>query len=55
MDHSVGKLLKKLVELNLYENTLIIFISDHSDPLGDTGLHTKESRIIPLIIIRIRE
>lgn len=34
VDKWIGKLLDRIRELGLYENTLIIFLSDHGQPLG---------------------
>ena len=35
IDKEVGKVIKKLKELSLYDNSLIIFTSDHGESLGD--------------------
>lgn len=55
IDDWVGKILEKLVELGLEENTLVIFTSDHGDMLGAHGMREKnvfyeESAHIPLLI-----
>jgi arylsulfatase A-like enzyme len=34
VDRWIGKFIQKLKELELYENSLIIFLSDHGEPLG---------------------
>jgi len=36
-DHSVGRLIEKLKEKGVYENTLIVFTSDHGDMLTSFG------------------
>lgn len=41
IDHHIGRLLDKLNELELTENTLIIFTSDHGDYAGNHGLWLK--------------
>ncbi len=41
IDHSVGRLLIALDEAGLAENTIVIYISDHGDWLGDHGLVLK--------------
>jgi arylsulfatase A-like enzyme len=41
LDHEVGRILQTLRELELYEDTLIVFTSDHGDMLGAHGLVTK--------------
>ncbi len=41
VDDWIGKLLKRLDELRLTGNTLVIFTSDHGEMLGDHGLHSK--------------
>ena len=55
IDDWVGKILEKLDELGLAENTLVIFTSDHGEMLGAHGLREKnvfyeESAHIPLMI-----
>ena len=55
IDDWVGKILDKLDELGLAENTMVIFVSDHGEMLGAHGLREKnifyeESVHIPLII-----
>ena len=61
VDKWIGKFLDKLKELELYEDALIIFLSDHGEPLGNKehghGIITKcrpwpyeELAHIPLII-----
>jgi arylsulfatase A-like enzyme len=55
VDDWVGKILNKLDELGLDENTLVIFTSDHGEMLGAHGLREKnvfyeESAHIPLIL-----
>jgi len=41
IDHWVGKILHRLDELGLAQNTLVVFVSDHGEELGDHGLHGK--------------
>lgn len=55
LDDWVGKILNKLDELGLADNTLVIFTSDHGEMLGAHGLREKnvfyeESAHIPLIL-----
>jgi arylsulfatase A-like enzyme len=55
IDDWVGQILKKLDELGLAENTLVIFTSDHGEMLGAHGLREKnvfyeESAHIPLLM-----
>lgn len=55
VDDWVGKILSKLDELGLTDNTLVIFTSDHGEMLGAHGMREKnvfleESAHIPLII-----
>lgn len=54
IDDWVGKILKTLDRLNLTENTLIIYVSDHGEMLGAHGMQGKfcfyeESVRVPLI------
>ena len=54
IDDSIGRVLKTLDELELRDNTLIVFTSDHGDMLGDHGLYFKglaypQSASVPLI------
>ncbi|MDB1125341.1 sulfatase family protein [Vibrio algarum] len=37
VDDCVGKIVDKLKETNLYDNTIIVFVSDHGEYLGDHG------------------
>jgi len=41
VDVWVGKILRRLDELGLADNTLVIFTSDHGEMLGDHGMHSK--------------
>jgi len=41
IDDSIGRIVKALDELQLRENTLLLFVSDHGDLLGDHYLFTK--------------
>ncbi|WP_066187895.1 MULTISPECIES: arylsulfatase [Gracilibacillus] len=55
IDHQIGRLLSYLVKNKLFDNTLIIFTSDHGDMLGDHHLWRKTyayegSAHIPLIV-----
>lgn len=56
IDENVGKILKKLEDLNIMDNTLVIFASDHGEELWDHGEfghgHTlyKELLDVPLIL-----
>ncbi len=43
VDDAVGRILGKLTELGLDENTVVIFTSDHGDLMGDHGLMLKHS------------
>ena len=42
IDNCIGRMVATLKERNLYENTVIIFLSDHGDLLGDHGLVFKQ-------------
>jgi arylsulfatase A-like enzyme len=55
VDHHVGRLVARLKETGQYENTLIVFTSDHGEQLWDHWLLGKESYFdqsfyIPLLI-----
>lgn len=55
IDDWIGKILDKLDELKLSENTLVIFVSDHGEMLGAHGMRGKfnfyeESVRVPFII-----
>ena len=41
VDRNLGRLLAALEALGLYENTIILFTSDHGYMIGHHGLHTK--------------
>ena len=57
VDYLVGRLMAALHQENLYDNTLIIFTSDHGELLGSHGMWRKGSAMfeelihIPLIIV----
>jgi arylsulfatase A-like enzyme len=55
IDDRVGKILNKLDELGLTDNTLVIFTSDHGEMLGSHGMKGKfcfyeESSHVPMMI-----
>jgi len=55
IDDWVGKILNKLEELKLAENTLVVFVSDHGEMLGAHGMRGKfcfyeESVRVPFLI-----
>jgi len=41
VDDAIGRILKKLKQLGLEENTVVIFTSDHGDLMGEHGLMLK--------------
>jgi arylsulfatase A-like enzyme len=41
VDHGVGRILDALADLDLAEDTVVVFTSDHGDYLGDHGLTLK--------------
>lgn len=56
LDDEVGRVLAALDDAGLAENTLVIFVSDHGDSLGDHGLFVKgvqlydEAIRVPLLL-----
>jgi len=55
VDDQVGLILNKLDELGLTNNTMVIFVSDHGEMLGDHGMRGKlcfyeESSHVPMMI-----
>src|SRR5690625_2403329 len=56
IDEQVGRMVKALEKTNQLDNTIIIFMSDHGELLGDHGMYLKgphfyeESIHVPLII-----
>jgi arylsulfatase A-like enzyme len=53
MDEAIGKILDKLKELGLEENTMIIWTSDHGDALASHGGHFDKDVYLPEEMIRI--
>lgn len=41
VDHEIGRILEELERLSLLENTIVVFISDHGDLMGDHWLINK--------------
>lgn len=41
VDHQVGRIIKELKSAGLYDDTMIIFTSDHGEMLGDNGTFQK--------------
>lgn len=57
VDAQIGRLLERLEELGLSENTIVVFTSDHGDMMGSHGLQDKgfmyeEAHRVPLLIRR---
>ncbi|MCY4217266.1 MAG: sulfatase [Flavobacteriaceae bacterium] len=55
VDEQIGRVIEKLKSLGLYDNTIIVFSSDHGEMLGSHGLMHKniwfkEAYEIPLIV-----
>ena len=56
IDYGIGMILEALDKLNLSENTIVVFTTDHGDLLGDHGLwmkgpfHYEQLINVPLII-----
>ena len=55
IDNYIGKIINVLKQRNMYENTLIVFCSDHGEKMGDHGMFYKSvpydsSVKIPLIM-----
>ena len=55
IDEQVGRIVKALKERGMYENTLILFVSDHGDMMGDHNSWRKTyayegSACVPMII-----
>jgi len=56
IDHNVGRMLAALEETGQAENTMVVFMSDHGETLGDHGLLLKGCRFyeslvrVPLVV-----
>jgi arylsulfatase A-like enzyme len=55
LDHQIGRLLGRMMELGIFDDTLIIYTTDHGEKLGDFGSFWKASFLepsarIPLIV-----
>lgn len=60
VDFNIGKIIQQLKDIGEYENTLIIFTSDHGEMLGDYGTYQKflpydSSARIPFIVRYAKE
>jgi len=44
-DKAIGDLINKLKKLNLFDNTIIIFTSDHGEMMGSHGIRPKEKQL----------
>lgn len=53
MDDAIGKILNKLKELGLDENTMVIWASDHGDGLACHGGHFDKDAYMPEEVLRI--
>ena len=49
LDHHIGRLVAALKELGAYDNTLIVFTSDHGEMLGDHWCWGKETPFDPAV------
>jgi arylsulfatase A-like enzyme len=52
-DKWVGLLLDKLKEMGMYENSLIIYTSDHGEPFGEHGIIRKSDPLLYEELVRI--
>jgi choline-sulfatase len=55
LDENIGRLIAELKEQNLYDNTYIVYMSDHGESLGEHGLFYKQCSYeasvgVPLIV-----
>ena len=56
VDHGVGQLMKQLDDLDIRDNTIVVFTSDHGDMMGDHGLflkgfmHYRGTLQVPMVI-----
>jgi len=55
VDEWVGKILRRVDDLGLADHTLVVFLSDHGEMLGDHGMHGKSvfyegSAHVPLLM-----
>jgi hypothetical protein len=50
MDHEIGRLLAALREYGLYDEALIVLVSDHGELLGEGGFFSHCCRLVPELI-----
>ncbi len=55
VDHNIGRMIETLKQLDMYDNTVILFTSDHGEMLGDLGTFQKflaydASAKVPMIL-----
>ena len=45
VDYQIGRIIDALKEQGLYDNTVVVFSSDHGEMLGDSGAMGKRSML----------
>ena len=53
VDEAAGRIIEKLKDLHLDENTVIIWLADHGDALGCHGGHFDKAFYMPEEVLRI--
>jgi len=53
VDHTIGRIIKDVKRLGLWDNTIIVFSSDHGTHLGEMGCVMKQSKLCNSLVTRI--
>jgi len=53
MDYCIGQFIEKLKRLNLWDNTIIVFSTDHGTHLGEQGCVQKQASLLNSCVARV--
>lgn len=53
VDHCIGKLIDRIKQLGLWDNTIIVFSTDHGTHLGEQGCIQKQAKLLNSCIAKV--